>query len=123
MKVFLDPTFRRLDAELKRLYRKYNVETRTEDLPASKKLRKKLALIVDKLKRRGFIYREICYGTTLDRKTGKRQYRRIEVFKATPWTRRERGRIHYFFKEHVAKSNLGIYVIHHNKLYAYPFNS
>lgn len=109
-------------AELKRWYRNYNKTTRTEDLPASKTLRRKLGLIIGKLKKRGFIYRELCYGTTWNKKTGKREYKRMEVFKATPWTQRERGRIWYFFKAHMPKSNLGIYVIQQNKLYMYPLN-
>ncbi len=69
---------------------------------------------------RGFIYREIRFGTLWNRKTGEWDYRRVEVFKATPWTQRERQRIWGFFKAHRPKQNLGIFVIHENKLYMYP---
>lgn len=110
-------------AELKRWYQIYNKRTRTEELPVSKKLRMKLTLVIGKLKKQGFVYRELCYGIVRDRRTGKREYRRMEVFKATPWTRRERFRIWSFFKEHVPKNNLGIYVIHQNKLYRRPISS
>jgi hypothetical protein len=77
----------------------------------------KLALAKRKLMKQGFIYREICFGTTINRKTGKQEYKRAEVFKATRWTRRERQSIWYFFKVHMPKQNLGIFVIHRNKLY------
>jgi len=108
------------EADLKRWYLKYNKTTRTEDLPVSKRLREKLALVKRKLREQGFIYRELCFGTTRNRKTGKWDYKRVEVFKASPWTRRERQRIWYFFKVHIPKENLGIYVIRQNKLYRYP---
>lgn len=110
-------------SELRKWYRKYNRTIKTEDLPTSKKLRKKLTLIIGDLRERGFIHREICFGTARNRKTGKHQYKRMEVLKATPWTRRERHRIWNFFKIHVPKSNLGIYVLHQNKLYMYPITA
>ena len=106
--------------KLKRLYRLYNWRTRTEDLPASKKLKKELHSVIEDLKKRGFIHPRICYGIAKNRKTGERQYKRAIILKATPWTRPERGCISDFFWEHIPKSNLGIYVYHNNKLYTYP---
>jgi hypothetical protein len=109
-------------ARLKRWYRLYNQRTKTEDLPVSKKLRKEIASVKRKLMKEGFTHRELCYGTTLNRRTGEREYKRMEVFKKTAWTRRERGRIWYFFKAHMPRSSLGIYVIKQNKLYMYPLD-
>lgn len=109
--------------EVKKWWRNYNRRIRIEDLPVSKRLRKKLTTIIEKLRREGFIYREISVGTTRNRKTGKREYKRIEVFKQTPWTRAEFFRIHEFFKKHIIKSNLGIFLVRDNKLYMHPITT
>jgi hypothetical protein len=107
-------------AELKSWYRNYNRTTRTEDLVVSKTLKRKIIAIRDKLSKEGFIYREICFGTARNIETGKQEYKRIEVFKMTPWTRRERQHIWFWFKIHMRKSNIGIFAIHKDKLYLYP---
>jgi hypothetical protein len=103
-------------AELKRSCRKYNQRTRPEELPVSKKLRENLASAKKRLGEQGFTYKELCYGIFKDPKTRKREYKPMEVFEATPWTRLERRRILHFFKEYTPKQNLAIYVIHRNKL-------
>jgi hypothetical protein len=109
--------------QLKKRYQRYNKVTRTEDLPVSKKLRAQLAFVIGNLKRRGFIYREICFGNVKNRRTGKWEYKRAEIFKATPWTRLERFRIVELFRTHQLKHNLGIFVVRDRKLYVYPIKT
>jgi len=75
---------------------------------------------VENLRREGFIYRKVCFGTTRNRETGKEEYKRIEVFKRSRWTRAEWFRMDEYFKRHISKGNLAIFVIQGDKLYAYP---
>jgi hypothetical protein len=102
--------------ELRRWYEQYNKTTKSQDLPVSPKLRKKIALTVNDLMKRGFKYRQLIYGTRLNEKTDKWEYKRMEVFKGTPWTQKERQRIWVFFKWNIPKDNIGIYVIHNKKM-------
>jgi len=109
--------------ELRKWYRNYNKKTRTEDLPASKKFKKQVVSAIADAKRRGFTHRHLFYGMLRNRKTGKYEYKRMEVFKASAWTQRERGRIFEFFKKHPPKSSLGIFVFSGNKLYMHSLGS
>lgn len=106
--------------EVRKWWRNYNRSLSIEELPASKRLRKKLKLMIGNLRREGFIYREVCFGTYRNWETGKHEYKRIEIYKETRWTRAEFFRISEFFKRHVLKESLGIFVINNNKLYMYP---
>ena len=107
---------------MRRFWREYNEAIKTEDLPTSKELRQKLALLFRDLKKKGFTHSKIFYGVVKHRKTSKGEYKRIHVFKATPWTVPEKILICDFFKTHIPKTNLGIYVYHHRRLYTYPLN-
>jgi len=42
---------------------------RTEGLPVSKTLKKRLAFMIGNVKRKGYVHREVCYGDVKDRKT------------------------------------------------------
>jgi ribosomal protein L18E len=106
--------------DLRNWYEKYNKETPTEKLPISKKVRREITAIKRNLKKRGFIHSITSYGTARNKKTGKWEYKRMEIFKATPWTTEDRRNIRNFFKTRTPKSNLAIFVLHQNKLYMHP---
>lgn len=114
-------------AKLKKWWEIYNKTIKTQELPVSKKLRRKLASDIDDFRKRGFIHSIINYGIRLNRKTGKREYKRMEVLKATPWTHDTVAKVRKFFKLHPPKSNLGVYAYHgeppNDTIYMHPPNS
>lgn len=105
---------------LKRSYRQYSLLNKAEELPVQKQARNKLAITIANLRERGFTYSYIRHGTTRNKKTGRTQYKRIEIFKATPWTYPEKTYIRNYFRFHIPVSNLTVFVYHNHKLYTTP---
>jgi len=58
----------------------------------------------------------IWYGIVKRNEDELGEYKRIEVFKEIPWRRHEVARMWGFFKRHIPKDNLVIYVIRNNNL-------
>ena len=109
--------------ELQKWYRDYNRKTKTEDLPASKQVRKRVALAIADLKRRGFTQRHYFYRNIWNRKKRIWEYKRWEVITPTPWKQRERGRCYEFFKTRSPNNNLTLFVLSGNKLYMQPIKT
>ena len=108
--------------ELRRRYERYNKTTRTQDLPASPRLRRKIASTVAVLKRHGFTRSLMLYRVRMEKKTSKPEYQRIEFFKTTPWTRREVKAMWVIFKDNIPKDNIVIYVLRGRKLFRVRLN-
>lgn len=104
-------------ASLKKWYEKYNMHERLESLIKSRKLKEAIRLTKRRVRTRGFKYQMSFYGITINEKTRRRQYRRYEVFKATPWLPDEAGFLHKFFKEHRPKSIAGVFILHNGSLF------
>lgn len=109
--------------ELRRRYERFNKTTRTQDLPASPGLRRKIASTVAVLKRHGFTYSLMLYRVRMEKKTSKPDYQRIEIFKATPWTRSWVKAVWVIFKDNIPKDNIVIYVMRGKKLFKVRLNS
>ena len=71
---------------LRRRYKKYNEEHKLEQLLAVRRLKDHVRRIKANVRKRGFIKQLSIYGITRNKETGKRVYRRYEIFKAYPWT-------------------------------------
>jgi hypothetical protein len=69
------------------------------------------------IKRRGFKHSIIQTGIYRNPITHQREYRRYQIFKATPYTHDERIILHNFFKKNIPKQRIGFYVWHNAKLY------
>jgi len=69
------------------------------------------------IKRRGFKHSLIQTGIYRNPALGSREYRRYQIFKATPYTHDEIRILHNFFKRNVPKERIGFYVWHNGKLY------
>jgi hypothetical protein len=98
----------------------HNQEIPTEELPVSKELRREVAAIMLDAKKRGFPYRYTLHATARNKKTGEHRYGRYEIFKATPWARETKRGVRGFFNRHMPRSNIGIFVYHEDKLFAWP---
>lgn len=103
--------------ELEEWWQDYNRKLKFEELPVSKKLRTELALVRENLRKQGFIYSHLWYGTTKRKGTRKSQYKYLIIFKATRWTAIEAARVTAFFRRHIPKTDLGIFVYHNKKLH------
>jgi len=86
----------------------------------SKALRLKLASQRKWLREHGFIHSHLWFGTTVNRVTHERLYKHLVIFKATPWTAIEIVRMDSFFRRHIPKNDLGVYVIYKEKLLMLP---
>jgi len=69
------------------------------------------------IKRRGFKHSIIQTGIYRNPALGSREYRRYQIFKATPYTHDDICLLHHFFKRNVPKERIGFYVWHNGKLY------
>jgi hypothetical protein len=104
-------------ARLTKWYEKYNMKERLERLLETRALKEHVRKVKQRIRRRGFTYQISLYGITKNPKTGVRQYRRYEIFKAYKWTPDEVGFMHDFFKSHVPVSKAGLFIYHEGKLY------
>jgi hypothetical protein len=109
--------------ELRRRYERYNKTTRTQDLPASPRLRRKIASRIAFLKKQGFTYSLMLYRVRMEKKTSKPEYQRIEFFKATRWTRHEVKTLWLFFNDNIPKDNIVLCVLRGKKLFKVRLNS
>lgn len=69
------------------------------------------------LKKHGFTHSLILYRTGTEKKTGKPVYKRMEIFKATPWRRNEVRGMWVIFKDNILKDNIVICVMRGRKLF------
>jgi hypothetical protein len=101
---------------LRKRYKKYNEEHKLEQLLAVRRLKDHVRRIKAGVRKRGFIKQLSIYGITKNKETGKRVYRRYEIFKAVQWTQQEVAAIHDFFKKSPPLSHAGIFIYHNDKL-------
>lgn len=102
---------------LRKWYEAYNAESRLEQLLAVRKLKEHVRKIKQHVRARGFVKQLSIYGITKNQETGKRVYRRYEIFKAEKWTRQEVSSIHDFFKNSPPTSHAGIFIFFNNRFY------
>ena len=93
-----------------------NKNKKIQDLPVSKTLRREIASKVAYLKEHGFTHSLILYRSGTEKKTGKPLYKRMQIFKATKWTRQEVKTLWLFFKDNVPKDDIFICVLRGRKL-------
>ena len=96
---------------------------RTQEIPVSKTLRRRIAYSIAVLKKHGFPYSLILYRTLTRKKIGKGTYKRMEVFKATPWKRDEVRRMWVIFKDNIFRDDIVICVLRGRKLSKVRLNS
>jgi hypothetical protein len=109
--------------ELRSEYDKYNKNKKTQDLPVSKTLRRKITSTVAILKEHGFTHSLILYRSGTEKKTGKPLYKRMEIFKKTRWTRPEVRAFWLVFRDSVPKDDIFICVLQGKKLSKVRLNS
>jgi hypothetical protein len=59
----------------------------------------------------------VFWGIFRNPETGRREYRRTEVYKAFKWTRQEVARLYFFFKKQVSRSRGAVFAFHNDRLY------
>jgi hypothetical protein len=102
---------------LQQWYEKYNREERLDTLLKTREIKKAVRKIKAKTRKRGFKYQLCIYGIYKNPKNGNREYRRYEIFKATPFTNWDGAKLTTFFKRNIPKSPAGVYIWHNQKLY------
>lgn len=98
-------------------YEKYNVGKRLEQLLAVRRLKDHVRRIKASVRKRGFTKQLSIYGITKNVETGKRVYRRYEIFKAYPYTQYEVAALHRLFRGNPPRSQAGVFIYHNDKLY------
>jgi len=86
-------------------------------LTEARRLKRYVATARQRMAARGFTFPLAISGVLRNRETGRREYRRIELYKASEWTRREVAWLHRFFKRHIPRSRGAVFAFHNNKLY------
>jgi hypothetical protein len=105
------------ESRLNRWYEKYNMKERLETLLDNKKLKQHVKRVKRRIRRKGFTHQISLYGNHVNPRTGRKTYRRYEIFHDDKWTQDEVAFIHQWFKTHVPKSRAGVFVFYQNKLY------
>lgn len=102
-------------------YEKYSVGKRLEQLLAVRRLKDHVRRIKASVRKRGFIKQLSIYGISKNLDSGKRVYRRYEIFKATSYTQAEVKALHNvfnnMFRGNPVKSQAGVFIYHNDKLY------
>jgi hypothetical protein len=80
-------------------------------------LKRYMATARQRMAARGFTFRLTISGILRNRETGRREYRRIELYKASKWRRQEVARLYFFFKRHIPRSRGAVFAFHNNSLY------
>jgi hypothetical protein len=83
----------------------------------ARSLKRYMAKARQRMAARGFTHRIAFCGIYRNPETGRREYRRTEVYKAFKWTRQEVAFLYYFFKKHVSRSRGAVFAFHNDKLY------
>jgi hypothetical protein len=107
-------------ALIRKWYERYNIAERLESLLATRKLKEHIRRVKQRVRKRGFTFQISFYGIWVDPTTGKRGYRRYEVFKAEKWRPDEVAFLHDFLRTHVPQSKAGVFIFHDNKLMVEP---
>jgi hypothetical protein len=104
-------------AKLTDYYHRHHSSKTLEKAVKGAELKERVRKLKERVRRQGFRFQMSIWGTARNKETGRKYYRRYEVFKADQWTPFEFGRIHKILNEHHLKSNAGVLVLHNNKLY------
>jgi hypothetical protein len=83
----------------------------------ARSLKRYMATARQRMAARGFTFPLTHWGIVRNPKTGRREYRRIEIYKRSEWTRREVVPLLYYFKRHLLPSRGAVFASHNNKLY------
>lgn len=110
------------EISLVKWFERYNVKARLDQLLAVRRLKEHVRRIKQNVRERGFTKQLSIYGITKNLDSGKRVYRRYEIFKADKWTQQEVTALHNFFKRSPPTSQAGVFIYHNNKLYVVGFD-
>jgi hypothetical protein len=106
--------------DLRRYWNKHYGKQRLEVAVAGSRLKELVRKLKQEARDRGFTYQMSVWGMTTNTRTGEKNYRRYEIFKAEKWRGDEWAAVKDLLRDHPLKTRAGVFIYDSNKLYAFP---